>query len=130
MKNMSVTILLIASVNSCWALEKSAATAAQLASINEGQVPMVPPPYQMATLPAQSKADKKLSAKVQSELKTKLSNYNPEKNMIVAQKGSVILQGKVNSPEEAEKIVQVVRKVSGVSNIRNNMVVQSATPAN
>jgi hypothetical protein len=130
MKNFGVIILLIATVNSTWAAEGNGQRARSLPGINEAQIPMVPPPYQMATLPPQTAADQQLTAKVQKTLKAKLGNYNPEKNMIVSQKGSVILQGKVSSPEEAQKIMQVVSKISGVSKIHNKMVVQSNSPNN
>lgn len=94
-----------------------------LPGINEANIPMVPPPYQMAEVPKQNQSDRQLSLKVQQQLKANLQNYNPENNMIVSQKGEVILQGKVSSTEEEKKILEVIKKVKGVSKIKNKMVV-------
>ena len=125
MKKIGVIFLVVAAVNCAFAAGKSLEDK-HLPGIDEGSVPMVPPPYQMVETPKENSADRKLSEQVQKELKAQVANYNPEKNMIITQKGAVTLQGKAASPEEAQKILQIVRKVKGVSKVRNKMVVQSA----
>ncbi|MCC2677922.1 MAG: hypothetical protein K0R29_498 [Pseudobdellovibrio sp.] len=112
----NVTILIFAS---------SLSTAA-VAGLNEAHIPMVPPPYQMAETPKQTATDRQLTEKVQQQLVSKVSNYNPESKMIVSQKGEIILQGKVSSPEEEKQILEAVRKVKGVAKIKNKMVVISS----
>lgn len=101
----------------------SSLSSVALAGLHEADIPMVPPPYQMAVVPKQTAADKHLTEKVQQQLKANLKNYNPDSNMIVSQKGEVILQGKVTSIEEQQKILEVIKKVKGVAKIKNQMAV-------
>lgn len=119
MSYWNVTILLFLSIFSV----ASFAAGKHLPGINEASVPLVPPPYPMVETPKQNAADQKLSESVKKELRAKLKNYNPESNMIVSQKGQIILQGKVSSPEEEKNILEVVSKMKGVTKIKNKMVV-------
>jgi len=109
----NVTILIFAS---------SLSTAA-VAGLNEAHIPMVPPPYHMAETPKQTATDRQLAEKVQQQLQSQVSNYDRDSKMIVGQKGEIILQGKVSSPEEEKQILEAVRKVKGVAKIKNKMVV-------
>lgn len=66
--------------------------------------------------------DLQLKERVQQQLRTSLKNYDPNTITILSRNGEVTLKGIVRNPEEAAEMEKEVLRVSGVSRVKNNLV--------
>ena len=82
---------------------------------------------QFQPAPEQTSADLKLTTKVQNELKSKVSSFNPDQYQIYSQNGEVTIQGQVQAKADSDKIEKAARKVKGVKKIDNQITVGSST---
>ncbi|MGZ3692539.1 MAG: BON domain-containing protein [Pseudobdellovibrio sp.] len=75
----------------------------------------------------ESAGDTKLSTRVKNELKSKISNFNPDQFTIYSQNGEVTIQGSVNSKTESDRIEKLAHRVRGVKHVQNELTIDSTT---
>ena len=66
--------------------------------------------------------DLRLKESVQQQLRTSIRNFDPNRITVLSQNGEVTLKGFVKSSEEAEELEQQALRVTGVTRVRNNLL--------
>ena len=90
---------------------------------NETQMPLVPPPYPMISMPKATTADQALNAIVKRHLSSQFIGFRQGQNLVVSQGGVISLHGKVNSQQQVEEIISTAEKIKGVTHVNNNLIV-------
>lgn len=84
-------------------------------------------PNQMPVLPntqvyVPNSFDLQLRDRVQQQLRSSVRNYDPNRITILSQNGEITLKGIVKSREEADQLERETLRVTGVSRVKNNVV--------
>lgn len=66
--------------------------------------------------------DLRLKENVQQQLRTSIRNFDPNRITVLSQNGEITLKGVVKTSEESDKLEHEVLRVTGVTRIRNDLV--------
>lgn len=70
--------------------------------------------------------DLRLKENVQQQLRTSVRNFDPNRITVLSQNGEITLKGVVKTREEAAELEREVLRVTGVTQVRNNLVLSLA----
>ena len=71
--------------------------------------------------------DLRLKENVQQQLRTSIRNFDPNRITVLSQNGEITLRGIVKSQAEAAELEREVLRVTGVTRVRNNVVLSLGT---
>lgn len=71
--------------------------------------------------------DLRLKENVQQQLRSGIRNFDPNRITVLSQNGEITLKGVVKTPEEAAELEREVLRVTGVTRVRNNLVLSLDT---
>lgn len=71
--------------------------------------------------------DLRLKENVQQQLRTSIRNFDPNRITVLSQNGEITLKGIVKTPEEAAELEKQVLRVTGVTRVRNYLVLSLDT---
>lgn len=71
--------------------------------------------------------DLRLKENVQQQLRTSIRNFDPNRITVLSQNGEITLKGVVKNREEAAELEKEVLRVTGVTRVRNDLVLSLDT---
>lgn len=80
------------------------------------------PPSTIQRLPLQGVQDHQLNRRVHEQLRN-VRIYEPTNFTIFSQSGFVTIQGRARNSDEANAVIEEARKVSGVNNVINHIII-------
>lgn len=80
------------------------------------------PPTTLQRLPLQGVQDHQLNRRVHEQLRN-VRIYEPTNFTIFSQSGFVTIQGRARNSDEANAVIEEARKVSGVNNVINHIII-------